>query len=238
MRGPPVITTQPKTDTTESMQYTQPIVATDPQGQSITYSFASYPVGMTIDSHTGIINWLPQSTGYAVITVVATNQSGKTSSLTYTLNVHSNIAPYIYSPVPTDPQVTAGTKYEYDVQVLTHNDTVTYQLDQAPAGMTLDSLGRLIWTPTTSQVGPATVSLHATNGGGLPSQEVTFTVNVVHDTTPPTVSLQFLKPKIPYGASVTALVSATDNVGVATTSLTVNGQPVKLDTARRCGPDV
>jgi RHS repeat-associated protein len=93
-------------------------------------------------------------------------------------------------------------------------------------GMTIDSRGRISWTPTAIGLAPITITVKDAQGA-----TVTQTVNleVVADTIAPTVILQATRTTLNVGESVTYQARATDNVSVAGLSLLVNGQAVTLD---------
>jgi len=55
----PVITSDPITTAQEGVLYTDTIEATDPEGDTLTYSLITRPDGMTINSSTGVISWTP-----------------------------------------------------------------------------------------------------------------------------------------------------------------------------------
>ena len=60
----PIITSTPITTATVGLLYTYDVNATDPDGDTITYSFYSIytrPNGMSINSTTGVISWTPTS---------------------------------------------------------------------------------------------------------------------------------------------------------------------------------
>lgn len=57
---PPVITSPPIVTTPERADYTYPVVAEDPNEDELTHTLDRGPVGMTIDSSSGVIHWLPQ----------------------------------------------------------------------------------------------------------------------------------------------------------------------------------
>lgn len=60
----PIITSTPITTATIGLLYTYDVDATDPDGDTLTYSFYSIytkPNGMTINSTTGVISWTPTS---------------------------------------------------------------------------------------------------------------------------------------------------------------------------------
>ncbi len=223
---PPVILTEPNTVAVVDETYTQQIIAEDPQGQNVTLSFSSRPIGMEI-SPTGLITWTPGATGSAVVEVVATNEAFKTSRLRFTISVHANEPPSIYSTPPTT--VTAGTLFRYDLLTITHGDTVRYEFDEAPDGMQIDSLGRISWPTTLGNIGTQHIVVRAINGGGLSSLPHAFDLNVVADTQAPAVVIRLSRNRMEIGSSVTVLVSATDNVGLAGRTLRANGILVMLD---------
>ncbi len=228
---PPVITTQPVTSAIDGVAYIQPITAQDPQGEAITFSLTNYPDGMSIDPNTGLIQWLPAGVGSGTVTVVATDTSGLSATLNYTLTVHTNLPPTITStPVTT---ITAGLTYAYDLTVDGNGDTVSYSLAPtsgvgAPAGMTIDSLGRITWKTDIADIGEHAVTVDVTSAGGLVTPQ-TYELDVVADTQAPTVMIE-TDPlqQVNLGESFTVLVAATDNVGVTALSLTANGTNVTL----------
>jgi hypothetical protein len=230
---PPVITTVPVTGATFTVPYTQPITATDPQAETLTYVLTVHPQGMTINAASGLIQYTPNGIGMTPVTVVATNTSGLSATLSYNLTVHANVPPTFTSqPVML---TTAGTPYEYDATATDLGDTFTFSLSTAggatiPAGMTIDPiLGRLTWNPTIAQIGTYPILVVVTNSGGLWASQP-YNLKVQADTTPPTVVVQVSSIQIPIGTSFTVLVRATDDVGVTSLGLTANGTPVALGT--------
>ncbi len=63
--------------------YTYDVEATDLDGDTLTYNFISNPVGMTIISATGLINWIPTMVGnYNVGIEVSDGELSDTQSFT------------------------------------------------------------------------------------------------------------------------------------------------------------
>jgi len=56
---PPVIESDPVTTAKEGVAYTYEVEATDPNGDTLTYSLTTSPPGMAINSTTGVISWTP-----------------------------------------------------------------------------------------------------------------------------------------------------------------------------------
>lgn len=90
------------TTTLEDVKFTRTIQATDADaGDVLTYSFVAKPVGMVINSSTGVMSWTPDNSkvGSHVITVRATDGSGAFVDKIFTLTVvNVNDAPVIASP--------------------------------------------------------------------------------------------------------------------------------------------
>src|SRR6202035_2966653 len=118
---------------------------------------------------------------------------------------------------------TAGLTYRYDVVATDPDgDPLSYTVTSGPAGMTIDALGRLSWPAGSADIGdhPVVLTLADNQGASTPQS---FTLHVLADTEAPKVNL-IISPTNPnVGDTATFVVSATDNVGVATLALTVNG---------------
>ncbi|MBX9718048.1 MAG: putative Ig domain-containing protein, partial [Microbacteriaceae bacterium] len=123
--------------------------------------------------------------------------------------------------------------YRYDVRASDPDgDPITFRLDQAPAGMAIDAVGRLTWAPGIPNVGVTRVAVTVEDSRGA-SVTQTFDLAVLADTMAPRVNLFVSANPVDVGRPVTFVVTATDNVGVASLGLTINGSPVPLDGAGR-----
>jgi len=84
----PVINSSPITNSLNNVLYTYNVVATDTDGDTLTYSLTSSPTGMTIDSSTGVISWTPNAIGdYNVTLKVSDGASFDTQSFTITISL-------------------------------------------------------------------------------------------------------------------------------------------------------
>ncbi len=93
--------------------YTYDVEATDLDGDTLTYNFISNPVGMTIISATGLINWTPTMVGnYNVSIEVSDGELSDTQS--FTIGVSFPIAEMKPSP-PTG--VYASDFYELEIGI-------------------------------------------------------------------------------------------------------------------------
>jgi YD repeat-containing protein len=156
-------------------------LATDADGDAITYSLPVKPTGMTVDAATGVLVWQPRSEllGTHDVMLKAADGRGGVDLLFFRINVTPpNKKPLITSQ-PT-AEASSGRSYQYQVRALDGDgDPISYSLETAPTGMTLSATtGLLTWTPTAGQVGTQSVTLTASDGkGGIDTQ--TFALNVL-----------------------------------------------------------
>lgn len=235
--NPPEITSTPDTTGTEGVLYEYDVEASDPDGDVLTFSLTLFPEGMSIDSVTGLISWTPSGTqaGSHDVTVEVSDGRGGTDTQSFTIHVSEAIN---NPPVITSTPVTTGTEgelYTYDVEAEdADGDGLLFSLTTFPDGMTIDgSTGLIQWTPTSSQVGDNDVVVEVDDGrGGTDTQFFTITVEAAppaEDYIRPEVDVTVIPSAVNVGDSVTITVDATDNVGVVSMALTVNGVPVPLD---------
>src|SRR5690606_20913975 len=130
------------------------------------------------DPNTGLVTWTPTAdqAGAYIIVVAARDAEGNQAQQRYAMLVRVNQAPEIVSNPPLS--VSAGATYRYDVQVDDpENDEVTFALLQAPAGMTIDSFGRIVWATAQADLGPHTIEILVTDSHGATTTQL-FTLSV------------------------------------------------------------
>ncbi|OUL29670.1 hypothetical protein BV378_05730, partial [Nostoc sp. RF31YmG] len=226
----PSITSTPVYLASIGSAYNYQVVATDPDaGDRLTYQLLSSPTGMSIDSTTGLLTWNNTIAGNYQVVVGAVDAGGLGAAQGFTLTARANNAPVIRStPVLS---ATPGSAYAYDIIASdVDGDRLTYTLDQASRnlGITLDTLGRLRWTPTTSNVGSHHVVLSVSDGVASQQQQE-YDLVVAADTIAPKVSLIANYNQVNLGETVIFQARATDNIKVAGLQLLINNTPVVLD---------
>jgi len=105
-QAPSLITT-PKTLATENSLYSYDVDATDPDvGDNLSYSLTTAPIGMSIDSVSGLIQWVPTAgdVGSHSMVVRVVDQSGAEAMQSYLLVVASDSGSV---PLPPDPATVA-----------------------------------------------------------------------------------------------------------------------------------
>jgi len=165
------------------------VIAYDIEGEELTVSAGSLPEGAKVESYRDacsapspyqscvhkVFAWTPtyQQTGEYQVTFIASDGSS-TDSETITITVNN---------VNTQPRITSspartGTKdqlYTYQVEVSdSDGDQITYNLLQAPNGMSINENGLMTWTP--ERHGEFCIILEATDGEFTDTQH--FCINV------------------------------------------------------------
>ena len=175
----PVITSNPPEQAVAGLPYQYRVRAQDAEGDNLTFSLNNPPAGVSIDENTGVLNFLPTAIGTQDISITVSDDRGGSTIQTYTLNVVDtavNDAPTI-SSTPRKA-IALGSRYLYQIAATDPNgDPISYNLDTAPAGMTIDEEGLIEWQPTSEQFGSNSVVIRVEDGrGGSVLQE--FTINV------------------------------------------------------------
>lgn len=120
--NPPVITAIPNQNLNEGQNYSHQAVATDIDGDVLTYSFVTNPTWLSINSSTGLItgtapNNLASDTNYSVTVQVSDGINAVATS--YTITVLNTIIVDTNAPVVTINYPHDGTTYDSDVTTLT-----------------------------------------------------------------------------------------------------------------------
>jgi len=168
-------------------------VALDTDGDPLIYELLpDAPAGITLDPLTGLLLWTPlgEQVGQHQVTLKVTDDRGGEATQTLTLQAVAplpNTAPTITSTPRTKTQL--GNSYLYRLEVEdADGDPLSYQVS-APEGMTLDSEGLLVWTPTASQIGTHTIEVEVSDGqGGSDTQHYVLQVSSQAINRPPTIT--------------------------------------------------
>jgi hypothetical protein len=151
----PIILTQSLPVGRVGSGYIGGISASDPAGATLTYALDQGPTGMTINSNSGLLNWLPVAVdvGTAQIVVSVSNSKGMSTRQTFTVTIPDTIAPSIsFSSPPT--------------QVLQGSTTVISAIATDNRGITSVSFSVNGAAPTIVTTQPYQFSLNATQVPG------------------------------------------------------------------------
>jgi len=180
----PSITSAAITTADPVLDYTYDADARDTDGDSVTWSLATKPAGMTIDTNTGVVSWAQSDVAAAAGTDVdveihASDAYGGVGIQTYTISVATAPAtmPQITGQNPVS--TTSGTALEIKVSDLTISDSdtpVSAMILTVMDGANYTRSGNTI-TPDASFTGNLTVPVKV-NDGTTDSNTYNLTVSV------------------------------------------------------------
>ncbi|MCW5319219.1 hypothetical protein GTQ43_38200 [Nostoc sp. KVJ3] len=109
----PIIITTAETTAYTATGYTYRVEALDPDHDSLTYSLATAPTGMTIDASTGQILWTTNSSNAGVYNIIVEvlDAQGAKDTQNFILNVSSNLPGQIWGRVSGDRSNLQTTSY-------------------------------------------------------------------------------------------------------------------------------
>jgi hypothetical protein len=179
VNDPPAFTSTANTTASAGKAYSYQARATDvDKGDVLEYSLGTAPDGMSVDKKTGLVTWTPAKTQGGTNKVVVKVTDGHVT-VEQTFNVMVYMNPTITSQ-PTRTKIYSGESFDYTLAATDPDagDVLTYSLDGAPAGMTIDaSTGHIKWKAANKDVGTHTFKARVTDRHGQ-SDEQTITVTV------------------------------------------------------------
>lgn len=154
---PPTVTNPGTQSPSENQAYKQKIQASDPDGDSITFTMTGLPAGAKIDPNTGEITWTPGSGDVGktyTATITVTDSKGAKTSIQVIFSVGNvNDPPTITSKPPTTVYVGEDINYQATATDPDTNDKLTWKVKK-PAGATIDpNTGKMSWQPSKTDAG-------------------------------------------------------------------------------------
>ncbi len=168
----PSISSAPVTQGSLSVSYVYQVIATDIDGDTLSYSLLTAPAGMSIAAN-GRISWTPAAgqSGVNAVSVEVADGNGGTATQSYSVFVpqtgadSSNNGP-TFTSVP-GTSVEARLEYVYTAAASDiDGDALEFRLLQGPSGLTIDSAGVLRWVTTDNDVGDHTIRLEVVDNRG------------------------------------------------------------------------
>jgi hypothetical protein len=176
----------------ENQPFMVDLDATDADSDTLIFSIANPPPGLTIDSLTGIVNWTPdftQAGNYHPTFKVTDSLGGYDTKYVVMIVIDVNRIP-VFTSALSDTTINEGQllSFTYTASDL-DNDSLTFYLILPVTGMTVSPSGVLQWQPNYLQAGIETVVVMASDGQSVAID--TAVVTVLDLNTPPvfTVSM-------------------------------------------------
>ncbi len=164
------------------------INATDPEGDTLTYTVSTLPANGTVDldSNTGEFTYTPNAdyNGSDSFIVTVSDGNGGTTTSTVTIGVN----PVNDAPVAEDLSLTTDEDTPVDGQIVASDvdgDDLTYTVSTSPTNGTVDldpDTGEFTYTPNADYNGSDSFVVTVSDGnGGTTTSTVTIGVNPVND---------------------------------------------------------
>lgn len=184
---PPVVTNPGNQNSAEGQVIALPVIATDPDNDTLTYSASGLPPGLAINPLTGVISGTVSFNATGSYNVIVTASDGAQSdSQSFTWKVsNTNRQPTVSAPdrvnAENDTVSYATTASDPD------GDTLTYSATGLPTGITIDSATGLI-TGTLGYTTAGTYYPTITVSDGALTASATFTWTVTNTNAPPVIT--------------------------------------------------
>ena len=150
--------------------YEYQAVATDADGDDLSYALLQAPDGVTIDPDTGLIGWTPTADqqGSTSLVIQVDDGSGNVDVQSVALLVQPQFQAPVFTTFP-DRLATIDEAFAYDADVFDPDmEAILFSLTQAPAGAVIDrDNGQIDWLPTNGDLGEARFTVVATDESGL-----------------------------------------------------------------------
>ena len=184
--NPPFITAMTDTTIYEGDLFIRQVYASDPDGDTLTYSLTSPPSGMTINSSSGEINWTPDfdQSGEHTVTVKVEDGKGGEDTKFFSLTVINVNRVPVLSPIG-NKEVSEGDTLTFVLSATDDDgDSLIFSVEDLPDGASFDSTnGSFYWTPTYEQSGIYNPTFNVIDNGSPPlsdSETIAITVNNVN----------------------------------------------------------
>ncbi|MCP5160676.1 MAG: tandem-95 repeat protein [Hahellaceae bacterium] len=189
----PTINSTAITTATEDIAYSYDVNATDPEGNTLTYSLTVFPTGMTINSSTGLISWTPTEGVLSANVTVSVTDGGLDGAPAATQSFTITVTPVNDAPVANSDSATTNEDTAVNINVLANDtdidgtlDATTVAITTAPlhGGVTVNSVtGVVTYTPTLNYNGNDTFFYRVKDNSGTFSATalVSITINAVND---------------------------------------------------------
>ncbi|GAA3916383.1 hypothetical protein GCM10022277_08880 [Litoribacillus peritrichatus] len=170
----PEFVSQPPLSAKEHALYEYALRATDADGQGLTYQLLNGPEGMSLaEGHQ--LSWMPDYEDSGVVNVrVAVSDGIDSTEQDYNLVVeNTNLAPVILTALL--PEAVEGQPYRVQIESTDPFDqhNVTYQLLNAPNGMTINrNSGLISWSPQFDQAGTHQLNVRVRDQEGAIADKV------------------------------------------------------------------
>ena len=175
---PPVLATIGNKSIDEGTTLSFTLSATDPDGDSLTYSATSLPIGATFNAATRTFTWTPGSTQAGNYNASFSVSDGSLSDAeTVAITVGNVNSPPVLAAIGSK-SINEGTTLSFTLSATDPDgDDLTYSATDLPSGATFNAATRMFtWTPGNTQAGNYNVSFSVSDGSLSDAETVAILV--------------------------------------------------------------
>lgn len=189
----PLISGTPSSNATAGSAYSFVPTASDPDGDTVTFSITNKPAWATLNATTGALQGTPGVGNVGTtsgIVITASDGSASTSLAAFSITVNAANAPPVISGTPAT-SVQAGATYSFTPTATDPNGgTLTFSIQNRPTWATFSTTtGRLQGTPTAANVGTFADIVISVSDGALSAAFTAFSIAVTEPPNrPPVIS--------------------------------------------------
>lgn len=233
---PPTITGTPSTSVLEGATYSFQPIASDADGDVLSFVVVNLPGWATFDTMTGELSGSPGSADvgqYAAISILANDGLASTALPPFSITVQGLNSPPSIGGSPAQT-ITEGMTYSFQPTASDPDgDTLVFGVTNPPGWAAFDSAtGRLWGTPATQDVGTYSNIVIDVSDGTASAQLGPFSISVMSAPNSPPAISGTPPPAVSVGAAYTFVPTASDPDGDALVFSVVNMPPwARFDTA-------
>ena len=187
---PTVVTSIPDQSATEGVAFSLDASGnfSDPEGANLSYAATGFPASITMNA-AGVASGTPGAAdvGSWNVTVTATDPGGLFVQDTFALTVASGNQAPVLNPSIGAHSGTVGTAVNIDVSGNFSDpdgDALTFSGTGAPSSLSISAAGVVSGTPVAADVGTHSITITATDPGGLSASD-TFVLTISEAAPPP-----------------------------------------------------
>ena len=209
---PPVLAAIGSKTINEGTNLSFTLSATDPDGDSLTYSATGLPSGAIFNAATRTFTWTPRNTHAGNYTVSFSVSDGSLNDAeTVAISVGNVNRPPVLTAIGSKT-INVGTNLSFTLSAIDPDgDSLTYSAIGLPKGAPFNAATRMFtWTPGNTQAGNYNVSFSVSDGSLIVTEPVAIIVGSVNR---PPVLTAIGSKTINVGTNLSFTLSATDPDG-------------------------
>lgn len=178
----PLFTSVGNQSVDEDNNFSLTLAVNDPDKEDandVSVTLENLPEGATFEAQSKTLSWTPTyyQKGSYTVKAVAKDPAGMSTETSFTITVNNvNRDPQINGPSTGETEAGSELSLNYSASDADEDDTLTFSVDGAPSGVSINASGNLTWTPGAEQAGNHTFNVVVSDGSS--QARITLSVTV------------------------------------------------------------